>query len=122
MFVWPWHLGPLDWGVIATAYLGLVLWSGAAIAIGILFSSFTESQIIALFTTMFTLLLLFGLGNLAEAVKGGLGDVFAFVSFQSRYGPFARGLLDTRAVLYFVSFAAIALVIAFRNLESRKWK
>ena len=51
MFVWPWHLGALDWGPVWPGYLGLFLFSGAAVAVGMFFSSITESQIIAFFMT-----------------------------------------------------------------------
>jgi ABC-2 type transport system permease protein len=121
MFVWPWHLGSLDWGPVWSAYLGLFLFSSAGIALGLLFSSLTESQIIAFFVTAFLLTLLFIIGSLVQFLPGVLGDAIAFVSFQSRYDPFARGLIDTRAIVYFLSIAILCLLIAFRSLESRKW-
>jgi len=43
------------------------------------------------------------------------------VSFQTRYEAFARGLIDTRAVIYFLSVAIVCLLVSFRSLESRKW-
>ena len=51
-----------------------------------------------------------------------VGDAIAFVSFQTRFAPFARGLIDTRAVVYFLSITVLSLLAAFRALESRKWK
>ena len=57
-----------------------------------------------------------------ETMPGAAGDVFSFISFQSRFLPFARGLIDTRAVVYFVSIAVVTLLVSFRQLESRKWK
>jgi ABC-2 type transport system permease protein len=121
MFVWPWHLGVLDWGPVWTAYLGLVLYSGAGVAIGLLFSSITESQIIAFFFTAFTLGLLVAVGMLAQLWHGAVGDVLGFISFESRFEGFERGLIDTRAVVYFLSIAVICLLVSFRSLESRKW-
>ena len=44
-----------------------------------------------------------------------------FISFQTRFEPFARGLIDTRAVVYFLSITVVCLLVAFRSLESRKW-
>src|SRR5690606_1040268 len=44
MFWRPWNLGALDWGPIQSAYLGLMLFSAAAVAIGLLVSSLTDSQ------------------------------------------------------------------------------
>jgi ABC-2 type transport system permease protein len=121
MFVWPWHLGSLDWGPIWAGYFGLALFSAAGCAIGLLFSSITESQIIAFFFTAFLLGAFVVLGALTQWVHGLVGDVFAFVSFESRFEGFARGLIDTRAVLYFLSIAVVCLLVAFRSLESRKW-
>jgi ABC-2 type transport system permease protein len=121
MFVWPWHLGSLDWGPVWSGYVGLFLFSSAGIALGLLFSSLTESQIIAFFVTAFLLTFLQIVGALVQFLPGVLGDSIAFVSFSSRYEPFARGLIDTRAIIYFLSIAVLCLLIAFRSLESRKW-
>ena len=121
MFVWPWHLGALDWGPVWAGYFGLALFSAAGVAVGMLFTSITESQIIAFFLTAATLSALLVIANVVEFVHGPVGDALAFISFQTRYAGFARGLVDTGAVLYFVSVAVICLLIAFRSLESRKW-
>jgi ABC-2 type transport system permease protein len=121
MFVWPWHLGSLDWGPVWSGYIGLFLFSSAGIALGLLFSTLTESQIIAFFVTAFLLTFLQIVGALVQFLPGVLGDSIAFVSFSSRYEPFARGLVDTRAIVYFFSIAVLCLLIAFRSLESRKW-
>ena len=87
-----------------------------------LFSSITESQIIAFFMTAFVLALLHAPRvSSSSTCTGVVGDVIAFFSFQSRYAPFARGLIDTRAIVYFLSVAILCLLVAFRSLESRKW-
>jgi ABC-2 type transport system permease protein len=121
MFWWPWHLGPLDWGPIWTAYLGLVLYASAGTAIGLLYSCLTESQIIAFFLTAMTMAILEVFGLFVEALHGWQGDALAFVSFQSRFAPFGRGLIDTRAIIYFLSVTVLCLIVSFRSLESRKW-
>jgi ABC-2 type transport system permease protein len=121
MFTFPWHLGALDWGPVWAGYLGLVLFSAAGISVGLLFSSLTESQIIAFFMTAFVLVLMQIIGWLVQFVPGVIGDTASFLSFASRYEGFSRGLIDTRAVVYFVSVSVLCLLAAFRSLESRKW-
>jgi ABC-2 type transport system permease protein len=121
MFKFPWHLGSLDWGPIWSGYLGLFLMCSAGVAIGMWFSSITESNIIAFFATMLVLLALYAMGYLVEPLRGWMGDSLAFLSFQTRYTPFARGLIDTRNVVYFLSLATLGLLLSFRSLESRKW-
>ncbi len=121
MFVWPWHLGPLDWPTVWAGYLGCVLFSIAAVAVGMMLSSLTESDVIAFFMTAATLSILYVIGWMGSIIPGGLGDIVEFISFQSRYQSFARGLIDTRAVLYFLSIATVCILVSFRSLESRKW-
>jgi ABC-2 type transport system permease protein len=122
MFVWPWHLGALDWGPVWAGYLGLFLMCTAGVSIGMVFSGITESNVIAFFATFLAMLGLYSIGFLVEPLKGAVGDTLAFLSFQTRYTPFARGLIDTRNVVYFLSIAAVCLLVSFRSLESRKWK
>lgn len=123
MFKWPWHLGELDWGAFWVGMLGLFCLSAAGVAIGLMYSSFTDSQILSFFSTMITLTALYALGRVTavESLQGPLGDALSFISLQSRFEPFARGLLDTRALVYFVSLAVFCLVVAFHALERRKW-
>jgi ABC-2 type transport system permease protein len=122
MFKLPWHLGPLDMGPVWSGYLGLLLFSAAGVAIGLLVSSFVESQAVAFFITFAVLGTLWFLDDLADVSgQGGLGSVLRYVSFQTRLAGFWRGLIDTRDVIYFLSVTAVALVVSFRALERRKW-
>jgi ABC-2 type transport system permease protein len=88
-----------------------------------MYSSFTESQILSFFATMLTLVVLYLLGSISavESLQGWPGDAISFISLQSRFEPFARGLIDTRAIVYFVSIAVMCLLVAFYALERRKW-
>jgi ABC-2 type transport system permease protein len=122
MFRFPWNLGPLDTGPVWSGYIGLILFSAATVAIGLLASSFVESQAMAFFITCSVLVALWLFDNLAEAAGSGtFATVLRYVSFQTRLASFWRGLIDTRDVLYFISVTAIALVVSFRSLERRKW-
>jgi ABC-2 type transport system permease protein len=123
MFKWPWHLGELDWGAFWVGMSGLFFLSTTGVAMGLMYSSFTDSQILSFFATMLTLSVLYALGNVSavESLQGPMGDAMSFISLQSRFEPFARGLLDTRAIVYFVSIAVLCLLVAFHALERRKW-
>ena len=123
MFKWPWHLGELDWGAFWVGMLGLFFLSAAGTAVGLMYSSFTESQILSLFASILTLGSLYAIGQLSavESLQGWPGDAISFISLQSRFEPFARGLLDTRAIVYFVSITVLCVVVSFHALERRKW-
>jgi ABC-2 type transport system permease protein len=121
MFRFPWVLGPLDVGPVTSGYFGLVLFCLAATAVGLLISSLTDSQAIAFFLTFFVLGAFWISGVMADYLPGTLSNVLNFVSFESRMEGFMRGLIDTRDVVFFLSVTCVALVIAFRALERRKW-
>jgi ABC-2 type transport system permease protein len=122
MFKFPWNLGPLDTGPVLSGYVGLILFAAAAVAIGLLVSSFMESQAVSFFITFFVLGALWWFDDLAEiAGAGSFANVLRYVSFQTRLTGFWRGLIDTRDVVFFLTVTAISLVISFRALERRKW-
>lgn len=123
MFKWPWHIGELDWNAYWVGMLGLAFLAAAGTAIGMMWSSFTESQILSFFAAALTLGVLYGIGflTLVESLQGWPGEAISFLSLQTRFDSFARGVFDTRAVVYFLSISVFALLVAFRSLESRKW-
>ena len=122
MFRFPWHLGALDTGPVYTGFLGLVLYSAAAVSLGMLVSSLTESQVIAFIVTAVILLFLHLVGYAAENTSNQVArTVISFISFEFRLAPFTRGQIITRDVIYFLSITVGCLMAAFRALERRKW-
>ena len=122
MFKFPWHLGALDSGPVLTGYIGLVLYSAAAVSIGLLISALTDSQVIAFFITFVILFALSFGGTTVDGIKNEtFRNVVSFISFDARLAPFARGLINTRDVIYFLSITVGCLMAAFRALERRKW-
>ena len=122
MFWQPWNLGVLDSGPVLAGYLGLILYSAAAVSIGLLISALTDSQVIAFFITWALLVLLSFMGFANNIVGPGMArNVIAFVGFDARLTPFARGQIVTRDIVYFISITIACLMAAFRALERRKW-
>jgi len=121
MFKWPWSLGALDMGPVLSGYLGMILFSMAGVAIGLLISSLADSQAVAFFITFFVLLVLWYVGTVAEDLGGWYATALSYLSFQTRLGGFIRGLVDTRDLIFFISVTGLSLVVAFRALERRKW-
>jgi len=123
MFKLPWHLGELDTGPVVAGYVGLVLYSAAAVAIGLLISALTDSQVIAFFITWAVLVTLSFLGMTSgvNVQNETLRNVISFISFDTRLAPFSRGVIVTRDIVYFLSITVGCLMAAFRALERRKW-
>ena len=115
-----WKLGPVDHGAVFTGYLGLLLMSGAYISIGILASALTSNQIVAFLVTLFIGIffhLLFGL--MGSGLPGIIGRVLNYMSMQAHYESISRGVLDTRDIIYFLSFIILGLVISEVVLAKR---
>lgn len=121
MFNFPWNLGPLDMGPVVSGYVGLVLYAAAAVAVGLLISSLTDSQAVSFFITFFVLGAFWFSGSMADQMQGTFANILHYVSFQSRMSGFMRGLIDTRDVVFFLSITVLALMVSFRSLERRKW-
>ena len=112
----------LEWGPLLTGYLGLLLMGATFLAVGIFASSLTENQIVASITTFGVLLILWVIGWSAEYVGGAWGRVLSHLSLLDHFDTFARGVLDTKDVIYYVDVTIVALFLTLRSLEARRWK
>jgi ABC-2 type transport system permease protein len=112
----------LEWGPLLSGYLGLLLMGATFLAVGIFASSLTENQIVASITTFGVLLFLWVIGWSAEYVGGGWGRVLSHLSLLDHFDTFARGVLDTKDVIYYVDVTVLALFLTLRSLEARRWK
>ena len=116
------YFARVEWGPLLTGYLGLLLMGATFLAVGIFASSLTENQIVAAVTTFGTLLLLWVVGWSAEYVGGPWGRVLSHLSILEHFDTFARGVLDTKDVIYYVDVTIVALFLSLRSLEARRWK
>ncbi|MGH7302131.1 MAG: ABC transporter permease subunit [Candidatus Rokuibacteriota bacterium] len=116
------YFARLEWGPVLTGYLGLLLMGATFIAVGVFASSLTENQIVAAITTFGALLLLWILGWSADYAGGTVGRVLQFVSIVEHNDSFSKGVVDTKDILYYVNFTALALFLTLRSLEARRWK
>lgn len=114
-------LGSLDLGPVITGYLGLLLMGGVYIAIGILASSLTENQIVAFIIGFLLILALFLMDKVLMYVPESIASTMEFLSIDYHFSNIARGVIDSRDILYFVSLLGFSLYLATVSLERRKW-
>jgi ABC-2 type transport system permease protein len=112
----------LEWGPLASGYLGLLLQGAAFIAIGILISSLTENQIVAAVSTFGILLFFWVISWAADSAGGVLGRVISHLSITEHFDSFARGVIDTKDVIYYLDLAILSLFLTLRSLESKRWR
>ncbi len=114
-------LGTLDVGPIFTSYLGLILLAGLYISIGIFCSSLTENQVIAFIISFLIVFALFMMDKVLIYLPVGLASILEFISTGSHFSALARGVIDSRDIIYFVSGITLFLLLTKFSVESRKW-
>ncbi len=115
-------LGPLDKGTTVASYIGALLMAGAFIGIGVMASSFTKSQIVAALVAFFICFALYMLGHLVGILPRSVANVAAGLSIAAHFMNIARGVIDTRDVIYYASIIFVCLLIAQTTLDSRRWR
>ena len=114
--------GNPELGPIVTSYLGTLLLSGCYLAIGILFSSVTENQIVAGALTFAAGLFFWLISWAAQSVGSTLSDVLTYLSLINHYRNFSMGVLNSSDVVYYLSFMGVGLFLTHRVLDSFRWR
>jgi len=114
--------GPLDWGPVWGGYLGLLLMGAAYMALGLMASSFTENQIVAFVVALFLSMLFLMLDRFLAFLPAALVQWVEYLSFAKHFENASRGVVDSRDVVFYLSFTVLCLFLAFRSLESRRWR
>jgi ABC-type uncharacterized transport system involved in gliding motility auxiliary subunit/ABC-type transport system involved in multi-copper enzyme maturation permease subunit len=111
-----------DVGVVFAQYVGSALLTAGLAGVGVWASSVTRNQITAFIVgvaVMFVLVLV-GLDPLLVGLPAGLGTVAAALGVLSHFTQIARGVIDLRDALYFLTLAAVFLSLAYWALMRRK--
>jgi ABC-2 type transport system permease protein len=109
-------LGDLDWGPVLGGYLGMLLFSASLVAVGLLCSTFTDNQIVAFIVAFIVCAALYFIYWLQFFVPDFIAPAVEFVSVSFHLDNMARGVIDTRDVLYYLTLTGGALYLAERGL------
>jgi ABC-2 type transport system permease protein len=113
------HAAP-PWGALLGGYLGLFLLCASFLAMGVFVSTLTENQIISAALTFGALLFFWVVGWTAGGKTDPVSEALAYLSIMEHFDNLARGVLDTRDVVYYLSFIVLFLFLSLRALESEK--
>lgn len=105
------NYGDVDWGVVGASYLGVFTIGLYYMALGLVMSAVSKSQVVAAVLTFLLIAMLFLLGIAGQFVfEGTRGEVFAYASVWGHMEDFAKGLVDTRPIVFSVSLALLGLI------------
>ncbi len=114
--------GNPELGPILTSALGTVLLSSCMLAIGVLFSSMTENQIVAGILTFGAGMFLWLISWATQSAGPVWSDVLTHLSLINHYNNFSQGILNSTDIVYYVTFILFGLFLTHRVLDSYRWR
>jgi ABC-2 type transport system permease protein len=109
--------GNLDFGLLASCVLGLLLLTASIASAGLYMSTLTQQPVAAATSTLGLLLVLWiidfaGVGNESRS-----SALFAYLSISNHVNAFFRGLFDSRDIVYYLLFMTTFLTLSVRRLD-----
>jgi len=116
-------LGEFDAGVIVCEYVGAFLMGASAVALGLLLSSLSKNQAGSFLGSAVVLMAVMLINTLTFSMKlpFWLSEFVNFISLSFHFESFAKGLLDSRDIIYFLASAFLFLFITTRVILFRRW-
>ena len=115
--------GQPDGGIALMGYLGMVLLGAAFISVGLFASTLTSYQIVA---GIVGIAILGGMAGMTQLLIMNAGEPINYIAARMNvltyFRDFAKGVFDTRAVVFFLSVTAAFLFLSVKTLESRRWR
>jgi ABC-2 type transport system permease protein len=114
--------GSPEWKPLLTAYLGLLLLGGCFISLGLFISSLTKNQVIAFMATFSVFLFLWVINWIGSFVGPTAAAITSYLSIVDHYDDFAKGVLDTTHLIYYLSFITFGLFLTAKSVDSERWR
>jgi len=117
--------GTVDLGTLGSTFLGITLLGAVYMSIGCFASALSRSQIVAAMIALalgVTLYLLSFISTVLTEQEGWMVKVFNHISLMEHMRDFARGVVDVRPLVFYVSTTVLFLFLTLKAVESRRWK
>jgi ABC-2 type transport system permease protein len=109
-------------GPILSAYLGLLLYGVALLAVGLFISTLTENQIVSAVISFGTIMVLWLVDVVAQRAESTTKAVLTYLSVLSHLDDFMKGVLATSHIIFYLSMMAFALFLTYRSIDSLRWR
>jgi ABC-2 type transport system permease protein len=114
--------GNPDVGPMLAGYLGLIILGAFFLSVGLFASSLSSSQIASAVVGLIILLMFWFIDEAADFFRGLPESILEFVSPRTHFTDFARGIIDSESIIYYLTLTAIFLFLTVRSLEARRWR
>jgi ABC-2 type transport system permease protein len=116
------RVGKPEMGPIFAIYLGLFLFGASFVAIGLLASALSKSQVVGFVSAFVVLLFLFLIEWMAQAGAGWMSTLIRYIGIQQHLENFGKGIIDTKDIIYYLSVVALCLLLSVRAMQAWKWR
>ncbi len=114
--------GSPEWKPVATGYLGLLLMGSCFISAGLFISSLTKNQIVAGMVSFAVFLMLWVINWLGQSMGPTGQAIVTHLSITDHLDDFARGIIDTKHLVYYLSFIVFGLFLTAKSVDSERWR
>jgi ABC-2 type transport system permease protein len=114
--------GDPEWRPLVAGYLGLLLLGGCFIAVGLFISSTTKNQMVAGAATFVVGLLFWIISWFADSAGPTTAQILSYLSITEHFDDFGKGVIDTKHVVYYLSFISFGLFLTLKSVDSERWR
>lgn len=114
--------GQPEWRPLVAGYLGLLLLGSCFIAIGLFISSLTRNQMVAGAATFVVGLLFWVVSWFADSAGPTAAQILSYLSITEHFDDFGKGLIDTKHIVYYLSFISFGLFLTLKSVDSERWR
>jgi ABC-2 type transport system permease protein len=108
---------------LVSAYFGLLLIGACFISLGLFISSLTKNQIVAGMVTFAVFLLFWVISWIGSIGTGGTwAEVATYLSIIDHFDDFAKGVIDTKHLIYYFSFIGFGLYLTAKSVDMERWR
>jgi len=114
--------GNPEWKPILSGYLGLLLLGSCFISLGLFISSTTKNQMVAGAATFVVGLLFWIVSWIADSSGPIMSQVLSYLSITEHFDDFGKGIIDSKHLVYYLSFIAFGLFLTLKSVDSERWR
>lgn len=115
-------LGQPEWKPVVSGYVGLLLVGACFLALGLFVSSTTSNQVVAGGVTFVVALMFWIISWMADGAGPTASAVLNYLSITQHFDDFAKGVIDTKHLVYYASFIAFGLFLTVKSVDTERWR
>ncbi len=115
-------VGSIDMGLVWGSYIALMFLATIYIAVSIFAGAFTNSQLTSfIYSITLCFIMYSGFDYIATIpILAQLENEISFMGINSHYSPMARGVIDTRDIMYFISVSTLFIYLTNKKIAKKR--